>query len=544
MKTLRTMLFHHCHEGARPSRCLRWVARALLALSLGACWGGRVLADDLEFHNLRGQTENPQVVLTDGSSFSYTRASKDSPTSGVYRGLLPRSRFPDIATVGNQQVFQVIGNQVWLAMDVVRFHYPGGRLVPGTARVETINGDGKWRKCPAVNGAPDSFNTSSAHLERVRINGREYSIAGKRTTTYCDIVDLGEAVRVSHGGGSGTGAPWILVFLVVACAGIWLWKRRGTNPAPGKPIMVPVVPRRNLQDWREGYAAQGNMREGGFGNAFTVRPKDGRYAGELVVKELQGSWVGGRWQNNAVWVRQMEWECDILDSLANRGYRHAPRVVERGGLLAGTGGTAWYVMSKAQGIPLKDWISGLPAPNGRPGDLQLRLSAIHALAGAISELHQLGVAHRDLKPENIFLLDERRRGRTDYGICLIDFGSAKSHEQGFEMPAGYSVLSPHHYAPEQKRDFNRSGRAADDYVLGILCHEILLGAKPFAAQQDHAEVDRKQMAQKLSQDGHIAYAVASFIAMNLLNMDPVQRGTAQQMLQVLQSTYPYWRTGG
>jgi serine/threonine protein kinase len=199
-------------------------------------------------------------------------------------------------------------------------------------------------------------------------------------------------------------------------------------------------------------------------------------------------------------------------------------------------------MTKARGISLKEWMAGLSAPTAQPGNLQRRLSVIYALSRAIADLHQAGVAHRDLKPENIFL-DFRGTGRP-CGICLIDFGSSKRHGPGFEMPSGYAVLSPYHYAPEQKRNFNRSGRAADDYVLGILSHEILAGTKPFGAKQNHAEVDRKELAESLSRNGHVSYAVASFIAMNLLNMNPVQRGMARQMLQVLESTYPNCCVGG
>lgn len=107
------------------------------------------------------------------------------------------------------------------------------------------------------------------------------------------------------------------------------------------------------------------------------------------------------------------------------------------------------------------------------------LGVLIQVARALVEIHQLGVVHRDIKPENLLL-------RADGSVALADFGIAKYHEAKLALTMhGEIVGSPSYLSPEQA-----AGRpitaGSDLYSLGVLFHEMLVGAKPYIADRIEA----------------------------------------------------------
>jgi tetratricopeptide (TPR) repeat protein/class 3 adenylate cyclase/tRNA A-37 threonylcarbamoyl transferase component Bud32 len=145
------------------------------------------------------------------------------------------------------------------------------------------------------------------------------------------------------------------------------------------------------------------------------------------------------------------------------------------------------------------------------------------IARGLARAHERGIVHRDIKPSNIMLLD-------DGGVKILDFGIAKMDDvslTGHGAPIGtIAYMSPEHV---------RGGTVdhrGDIWSLGILIHEMLTGARPFAGDS------REQIANavlthepNLSTTAHpdVPAAVEQIVGRALAKL-PAQRHSSVSML--------------
>jgi len=135
---------------------------------------------------------------------------------------------------------------------------------------------------------------------------------------------------------------------------------------------------------------------------------------------------------------------------------------------------------------------------------------IMSLASALDYIHQHNVIHRDIKPENI-LLD--RNGN----LKLADFGWAVHtplHRRTtvcgtLDYLAPEIVLGKHH------------DKKVDNWSLGVLTYEFIVGRPPFEADGDKATYLRIK-AGELHFPSHVSSAAEDFIRC-LLQRDPSRR---------------------
>jgi eukaryotic-like serine/threonine-protein kinase len=98
----------------------------------------------------------------------------------------------------------------------------------------------------------------------------------------------------------------------------------------------------------------------------------------------------------------------------------------------------------------------------------------HQVARGLAFAHEFGIVHRDVKPQNV-LID------LDGAAKVTDFGIARSREIDDELTQTGTLLGTGDYiAPEQA-----SGEAVDErsdqYSLGVLLYELLVGEVPYPA---------------------------------------------------------------
>ncbi len=105
------------------------------------------------------------------------------------------------------------------------------------------------------------------------------------------------------------------------------------------------------------------------------------------------------------------------------------------------------------------------------------------LLDALAAAHDQGIVHRDIKPENI-IVSTQDDGQTLTKV--LDFGISKPMTLGPEgerlTRAGVVLGTPEYIAPEQIRGKDVDGRA-DLYAAGVILYELIMGKRPFEADE-------------------------------------------------------------
>jgi len=84
------------------------------------------------------------------------------------------------------------------------------------------------------------------------------------------------------------------------------------------------------------------------------------------------------------------------------------------------------------------------------------------------------IVHRDLKPENIWLAE-------DGTVKLMDFGIARAYTSSQLTQTGMTLGTAYYMAPEQRLTAKEADWRADQYSLGIVIYELLVGSVPMGA---------------------------------------------------------------
>jgi tetratricopeptide (TPR) repeat protein len=134
-------------------------------------------------------------------------------------------------------------------------------------------------------------------------------------------------------------------------------------------------------------------------------------------------------------------------------------------------GQIFVAMELCEGETLRDRLARGPM------DADEALPILRQIAGALDVAHRAGIVHRDIKPSNIMLMPGGQ-------VRLLDFGLAKltgerDAPDGPLTEGGELIGTPAYMSPEQLRGEEVDART-DLWALGVVAHEMLGGASPFA----------------------------------------------------------------
>ena len=131
-------------------------------------------------------------------------------------------------------------------------------------------------------------------------------------------------------------------------------------------------------------------------------------------------------------------------------------------------GQLFYVMPYIDGETLR---ARMQREQQLPTDEVLRIAGL--LAAALDYAHANAVVHRDLKPENI-LLQAGQPIIADFGIAL-----AIEHVGGDRVTqTGLSLGTPNYMSPEQAAGDRAVDARSDQFALGAMTYEMLVGEPP------------------------------------------------------------------
>lgn len=216
---------------------------------------------------------------------------------------------------------------------------------------------------------------------------------------------------------------------------------------------------------RHRYTIGASLGQGGFGVTYTALDMGSER--KVAIKEYFPTRCAKREPDGSITPKPGQeqiysggrhsflMEAEMLASLEGM-----PSVVQ-GLVYFETNNTAYLVMEFIEGTPLYRIVQ----KDGRIPAERL-LPRMRSLMEDMAGLHDMGVIHRDVSPDNIMW--------TDAGLKLLDFGSAKSVEDGKSM----EVVLKHGFAPVEQYQTHGQGSWTDVYALGASIYYCLTGVIP------------------------------------------------------------------
>jgi tetratricopeptide (TPR) repeat protein/predicted Ser/Thr protein kinase len=153
---------------------------------------------------------------------------------------------------------------------------------------------------------------------------------------------------------------------------------------------------------------------------------------------------------------------------------------------------------------------------------------------ALDAAHTEGVVHRDLKPQNI-MVDKNNR------ITVMDFGIARTMEQGGMTNTGALIGTPDYMSPEQVMGEKVDARS-DLFTLGIIFYQLLIGKLPYQADTVQAAMYKrtKEISRTPKDVDPEVPVMLSDITAKSMQLDPALR---YQAAAEMQQDIDAWRGG-
>jgi len=215
-----------------------------------------------------------------------------------------------------------------------------------------------------------------------------------------------------------------------------------------------------------------------------VEPAGRLVAGRYRLRSLLGSGGMGRvWlAEDEVLDRLVAVKQFALDDQASNVTRKAARVhalneARAAARVDHVGAVQIHDVVKEDGCPwiVMEMLSGRTLAQALAADGPLPIDQVTtiglSLVDVLQATHRAGIVHRDVKPANVHLCDGGR-------VVLMDFGIARTIEDGSTVSSGLLAGSPAYISPEQFR-CGEVGPASDLFSLGATLFAAAEGNAPF-----------------------------------------------------------------
>jgi eukaryotic-like serine/threonine-protein kinase len=203
----------------------------------------------------------------------------------------------------------------------------------------------------------------------------------------------------------------------------------------------------------QGYRLMSMLGQGGMASVFEAERSGADFEQRVAVKLLR------RNLHSDLELKLFQRERQALASLE---HPNITRLLDGG---VTSSGVPYLVMELVQGVDL------LSFARQNKLSLRARLALFTQVCDAVNAAHRALIVHRDIKPANIWVNEAGQ-------VKLLDFGIAKLlDESASQQDATFAPLTPEYAAPEQF-DGGNITTATDVFGLGVVLHELLLGARP------------------------------------------------------------------
>jgi len=211
------------------------------------------------------------------------------------------------------------------------------------------------------------------------------------------------------------------------------------------------------------YRLERPIGEGGMGQVWLAGRADGLYQRRVALKLLRPGFAEPGLQLRFARERQI---------LARLAHPHIARLLDAG---VSDDGQPYLALEYVEGEPITEWCEV------REPSLDARLRLFLQVCDAVSHAHANLIVHRDLKPSNILVTAHEEARLLDFGIAkLLDTTDLPSEQTG--TGTGLRTFTLHYAAPEQVRG-EPVTTMTDVYALGVILHELLAGARPYAPKR-------------------------------------------------------------
>ncbi|MGB7211441.1 MAG: protein kinase [Gemmatimonadales bacterium] len=213
------------------------------------------------------------------------------------------------------------------------------------------------------------------------------------------------------------------------------------------------------------YAVEGELGRGGM--AYVYRAQDLKHQRPVAIKVLRPG------LSAVLGVDRFLREIELTARLSH------PRILaifDSGAV----DGLLYYVMPLVDGESLRARIE-----RERQLPIDDAIAITIAIASALSYAHTHGVIHRDIKPENILLSHGE--------VTVADFGIGRALEMGDAeklTQTGMALGTPEYMSPEQATADPHVDARSDQFALGCVLFEMLVGEAPFRGPTTHAILAR------------------------------------------------------